>query len=76
MKVFPLKDAPLVLLSLIFFIWGLITVSSNSLIPYYKEAFALDYKMAMLFPMAFFITRVTVSLPTSFVMAKIAIAAH
>ncbi|MFM2643318.1 MFS transporter [Vibrio chagasii] len=71
MKVFPLKDAPLVLLSLIFFIWGLITVSSNSLIPYYKEAFALDYKMAMLFPMAFFITRVTVSLPTSFVMAKI-----
>lgn len=53
MKVFPLKDAPLVLLSLIFFIWGLITVSSNSLIPYYKEAFALDYKMAMLFPMAF-----------------------
>ena len=71
MKVFPLKDAPLVLLSLIFFIWGLITVSSNSLIPHYKEAFSLDYKMAMLFPMAFFITRITVSLPTSFVMAKI-----
>lgn len=47
MRVFPLKDAPLVLLSLIFFIWGLITVSSNSLIPYYKEAFSLDYKMAM-----------------------------
>ncbi|WP_367987825.1 hypothetical protein AB2S62_00455 [Vibrio sp. NTOU-M3] len=59
MKVFPLKDASLVLLSLIFFIWGLITISSNSLIPYYKEAFALDYKMALLFPMAFFITRVT-----------------
>nr|WP_254051674.1 MFS transporter [Vibrio sp. Evd11] len=71
MRVFPLKDAPLVLLSLIFFIWGLITVSSNSLIPHYKEAFSLDYKMAMLFPMAFFITRITVSLPTSFVMAKI-----
>ncbi|MCG9789827.1 MFS transporter [Vibrio mediterranei] len=70
MRAFHLKDAPLVLLSLIFFIWGLITVSSNSLIPYYKDAFALDYKMAMLFPMAFFITRVTVSLPTSFVMAK------
>lgn len=65
-----LKDAPLVLLSLIFFIWGVITVSSNSLIPYYKDAFLLDYKMSMLFPMAFFITRVTVSLPTSFVMAK------
>lgn len=71
MKVFRLKDASLVLLSLIFFIWGLITVSSNSLIPYYKEVFSLDYKMAMLFPMAFFITRITVSLPTSFVMAKI-----
>ncbi|MFA0067790.1 MFS transporter [Vibrio breoganii] len=66
-----IKDAPLVLLSLIFFIWGLITVSSNSLIPYYKEAFGLDYKMSMLFPMAFFITRITISLPTSFVMAKI-----
>ena len=71
MRAFFFKDAPLALLSLIFFIWGLITVSSNSLIPYYKEAFALDYKMAMLFPMAFFITRVTISLPTSFVMAKI-----
>ncbi|WP_234495480.1 MFS transporter [Vibrio maritimus] len=71
MRAFHLKDAPLVLLSLIFFIWGLITVSSNSLIPYYKDTFSLDYKMAMLFPMAFFITRVTVSLPTSFIMAKL-----
>ena len=32
---------------------------------------ALDYKMAMLFPMTFFTTRLTVSLPTSFVMATI-----
>lgn len=68
MKSLRIKDAPLALLSSIFFIWGLITVSSNSLIPHYKEAFDLDYKMAMLFPMAFFITRVTVSLPTSLVM--------
>ena len=65
------RDSALVLLSLIFFIWGLITVVSNSLIPHYKAVFALDYKTAMLFPMAFFISRIAVSIPTSFVMAKI-----
>ncbi|MCL9776546.1 MFS transporter [Vibrio methylphosphonaticus] len=65
------RDSALVLLSLIFFIWGLITVVSNSLIPHYKAVFSLDYQTAMLFPMAFFISRIAVSLPTSFVMAKI-----
>ena len=66
-----IQDSALVLLSSVFFIWGLITVASNSLIPHYKEVFSLDYQTVMLFPMAFFITRITVSLPTSFVMAKI-----
>ncbi len=49
----------------------MITVVSNSLIPYYKESFSLDYKTAMYFPMAFFITRVVISLPTSFIMERV-----
>lgn len=64
------RDYALVLLSSIFFIWGLITVTSNSLIPHYKQVFDLDYQTAMLFPMAFFITRIVISLPISFVMEK------
>lgn len=68
MKVLANKDNALRILSSIFFTWGLITVVSNSLIPHFKEIFLLDYKTAMLFPMAFFATRIIVSLPASFLM--------
>ncbi len=50
----PVKRCPLVLLSLIFFIWGLITVSSNSLIPYYKEASLSIIKWRCYFPWPFY----------------------
>lgn len=67
----PKRDSALILLSLIFFIWGAITVISNSLIPHYKDIFNLDYQTATLFLMAFFISRIIVSLPISLVMIRI-----
>lgn len=65
------RDSALTLLSSVFFIWGFITVASNSLIPHYKQLFNLDYQTVMLFLMSFFITRIVTSLPISFLMEKI-----
>lgn len=65
------RDYALILLSSVFFIWGFITVASNSLIPHYKQAFNLDYQTVMLFLFSFFITRIVTSLPISFLMEKI-----
>lgn len=72
-KLNPLKNIKpeLALFSSTFLLWGLVTVICNTLVSHYQEIYALDYKTVMLLLMAFFITRVIVSLPTSFVMNKI-----
>ena len=46
--------APFILMTLLFFIWGFMTVWNDLLIPQFKQAFSLSYFQAMLVQFAFF----------------------
>ncbi|MCB9833870.1 MAG: sugar MFS transporter [Planctomycetes bacterium] len=50
----PNYSRPLALLTVLFFMWGLLTSMNDILIPYLKKVFDLDYWQAMLVQMAFF----------------------
>src|SRR5271170_7649385 len=45
---------PFVIMTVLFFMWGFMTVWNDVLIPRFKEAFTLDYFHAMLVQSAFF----------------------
>ena len=45
---------PFAIMSILFFMWGFMTVFNDILIPRFKEAFTLDYFQAMLVQLAFF----------------------
>lgn len=45
---------PLAIMTVLFFMWGFMTVFNDILIPRFKEAFTLDYFQAMLVQFAFF----------------------
>ena len=45
---------PFVIMTVLFFLWGFMTVFNDILIPRFKEAFTLDYFHAMLVQLAFF----------------------
>ncbi len=45
---------PFAVMTVLFFMWGFMTVFNDILIPRFKEAFTLDYKEAMLVQLAFF----------------------
>src|SRR5271168_621026 len=45
---------PFAIMTVLFFMWGFMTVWNDILIPRFKEAFTLDYFHAMLIQFAFF----------------------
>src|SRR5215467_9343255 len=45
---------PFAIMTMLFFMWGFMTVFNDILIPRFKEAFTLDYFHAMLVQLAFF----------------------
>ncbi|WEM44677.1 glucose/galactose MFS transporter (plasmid) [Photobacterium sp. DA100] len=61
---------PITLLSLVFFIWGLLTSLNSMLVPFLKEAFVLSYVESMYIQLAFYIAPFLVCLPTAFAMGK------
>src|ERR1035438_7104534 len=50
----PAYRGPFAVMTILFFVWGFMTVWNDILIPRFKEAFALDYFHAMLVQFAFF----------------------
>lgn len=60
-----------VLLTVLFFLWGFITVLVDSLIPRLRELFDLSYWQAGMVQFAFFLAYFILSVPASFVLSKI-----
>ncbi len=58
-------------LTSLFFMWGLITVLVDSLIPRLKEVFELSYFQAGLVQFAFFMAYGLISIPSGFILSKI-----
>lgn len=64
-------NAPLVILTSLFFIWGFITCLNDILIPHLKAVFTLNYTQAMLIQFCFFAAYFVVSLPSGYLVEKI-----
>lgn len=62
---------PLVVLTSLFFLWGLITSLNDILIPHLKGAFALSYVQAMLIQFCFFGAYFVMSLPSGAAVERI-----
>lgn len=60
-----------ILLTVLFFLWGFITVLVDSLIPRLRELFTLSYFQAGLVQFAFFGAYFALSIPASFILSKI-----
>ena len=63
--------APLVILTTLFFMWGLITSLNDILIPHLKGTFALDYVQAMLIQFCFFGAYFVMSLPAGLLVDRV-----
>ncbi|MDF3035021.1 MAG: transporter [Paucimonas sp.] len=62
---------PLVLLTALFFMWGLITVLNDVLIPHLKSIYTLSYTQVMLVQFCFFGAYFIVSIPAGMLIKKI-----
>ena len=60
-----------IFLTLLFFLWGFLTVIVDSLIPRLKEVFELSYFQAGMVQLAFFLAYFFLSIPASFILSKI-----
>jgi FHS family L-fucose permease-like MFS transporter len=60
-----------ILLTVLFFLWGFITVLVDSLIPRLRELFTLTYFQAGLVQFAFFGAFFLLSIPASYILSKI-----
>lgn len=60
-----------IVITILFFLWGFITVLVDSLIPRLRDVFALSYFEAGLVQFAFFIAYFVFSLPAGFLLSKI-----
>ncbi|RPD95854.1 sugar MFS transporter [Aureibaculum marinum] len=60
-----------ILLTILFFLWGFITVLVDSLIPRLRELFTLSYFQAGMVQFAFFGAYFILSVPVSFILSKI-----
>lgn len=60
-----------ILLTVLFFLWGFITVLVDSLIPRLRELFTLSYFQAGLVQFAFFGAYFILSIPASYILSKI-----
>lgn len=63
--------ASFILLTILFFLWGFITVLVDSLIPRLRELFTLSYFQAGLVQFAFFGAYFVLSIPASYILSKI-----
>ncbi len=61
----------LVVLTSLFFMWGLLTSLNDILIPHLKAVFELNYTQAMLVQFVFFAAYFLVSMPSSWILEKI-----
>lgn len=61
----------LVVLTSLFFTWGLITSLNDILVPHFKASFTLNYVQAMLVQLCFFGAYLVVSLPSGLVVQRI-----
>lgn len=61
----------LIALTVLFFMWGLITSLNDILIPHLKALFTLNYLQAMLVQFCFFMAYFVMSFPAGFVVEKI-----
>lgn len=60
-----------IIVTLLFFLWGFITILLDSLIPRLRDIFELSYFQAGLVQFAFFLAYLTFSLPAGFLLSKI-----
>lgn len=60
-----------ILLTILFFLWGFITVLVDSLVPRLRELFTLTYAQAILVQFAFFGAYFVLSVPASYILSKI-----
>ncbi len=67
----PSYKSSFILLTVLFFLWGFITVLVDSLIPRLRELFTLSYFQAGLVQFAFFGAYFLLSIPASYILSKI-----
>ena len=65
------NTGPLIIVTLLFFMWGLLTALNDVLIPHLKELYTLSYVQAMLVQFCFFGAYFLVSLPAGALIKKI-----
>ena len=65
------NTAPLVIVTILFFMWGLLTSLNDVLIPHLKAVYTLSYVQAMLVQFCFFGAYFIVSLPAGMLIKKI-----
>ncbi|MDO3387021.1 L-fucose:H+ symporter permease [Gilvimarinus sp. SDUM040013] len=63
--------APLVIITILFFMWGLLTAMNDVLIPHLKNVYTLSYTQAMMVQFCFFFAYAVVSLPAGMLIKKI-----
>lgn len=62
---------PLVIITILFFMWGLLTAMNDVLIPHLKNVYTLSYTQAMMVQFCFFFAYAVVSLPAGALIRKI-----
>jgi FHS family L-fucose permease-like MFS transporter len=65
------NTVPLIIITLLFFMWGLLTSLNDVLIPHLKSIYTLNYVQAMLVQFCFFGAYFIVSLPAGMLIKKI-----
>jgi FHS family L-fucose permease-like MFS transporter len=65
------NTGPLVIVTILFFMWGLLTALNDVLIPHLKALYTLNYVQAMLVQFCFFGAYAIVSLPAGMLIKKI-----
>ena len=64
-------NAPLAVLTTLFFMWGFLTCLNDIIIPHLKAVFELNYAKAMLIQFAFFTAYFVMSLPSGVIVTKL-----
>ncbi len=62
---------PLIIIGLLFFVFGFVTWVNGTLIAFFKKAFGLDTTSSLLVPFAFFISYTVMAIPSSAVLKKV-----
>lgn len=62
---------PLIIITILFFMWGLLTAMNDVLIPHLKNVYTLTYTQAMMVQFCFFFAYAVVSLPAGSLIKKI-----